>query len=296
MISLELALAVDLADSGSSDKDIAASLWTDVSAIRELLRQARALGALTGRTAVWPVFADLLQGMEHEPDARHLIEARAAGRSWSPEDAPQEKGHRMKRRKVDAEMLRQALDVSQRIAAGEDGAIARVARAAGLSRSTLVSRLDVLRALGGSSGPEDAAHFAFDRPDVILAKIKDKDILDGGGAADFLQHLVDDPDTGDLFEQPPSEQPEPEPFTSAFTDAEVQALKRMAAREIGAPEPKPGHGTEVARMRVNSDLLAALRDHCERHNIALATALGRAIEFWLAGGAPGGQKKPDSGT
>ena len=201
----------------------------------------------------------------------------------------------MKRRKLDSEMLRQALEVSRRIAAGEDGAIARTARAAGISRSTLVSRLDVLRDLGGSGGPEDAAHFAFDRPEVILAKLKAGDILDGGGAADFLQHLVDDPDTMDLFEQQPSEQPEPEPFTAAFTDEEVQALKRMAAREIGAPEPKPGHGTEVARMRVNSDLLAALRDHCERHNIALATALGRAIEFWLAGGAPGGHKRPDGG-
>jgi hypothetical protein len=89
-VTLELAHVVDLADSGNTGTEIAASVLGDVGAVQELLKTT-----------------------PHEPDARHLIEARANGRTWSPaDDEPtegREMGKRGKKPTLDAEQRRKRL-------------------------------------------------------------------------------------------------------------------------------------------------------------------------------------------
>ena len=310
-ITLALARVVQLVDDGGTDKSIAASIETDEDAVQALLRQARELRVITKRTAIWPNFAALLATTSHEPDARQLIEARAAGTYWDPPatgDEPETKEAPMQRRRrkeLSVDLLQWALEMTTRVAAGEDGALAAMVRKHGLQRGTLTSGLEKIRDMGGTSDLNvSAAKFQLDKPEALLAKLQSGEVKDAGGAADFLKGI----ESGDLSDQPASEQPEvnrsqasehketdtgseqvkPEVFTETFTDDEVQALKRMASREIGAPMSiQKSPDSEVVRIRCNSAAIAALRDYQKRHKVSLAVALGQAIEYFLAGGEPG---------
>ena len=90
-ISVGLAKALQLRESGHTDRNIAKGIGRDDAAYirNNLFAWVKKQKLLIRRVVMWQQLLELIDSgkVDHEPDARRLIAARAAGRTWNPDEA-----------------------------------------------------------------------------------------------------------------------------------------------------------------------------------------------------------------
>ena len=88
-ITLELAKALQLREAGHTDKNIAKGIGRDDAAYisNTLFAWVKRQKLLVRRGVMWGQLLELIDAdkVDHEPDARRLVAARAAGGTWDPD-------------------------------------------------------------------------------------------------------------------------------------------------------------------------------------------------------------------